>query len=70
LEQAGNLLYQDDIADVGWGKYSAEQRPHHKDTAPGLHAGRPGDHPSILHHYQLGIALKALGIILQGGKRP
>ncbi len=65
LEIAGSALLADDILDLGWGSYTREERPYHKDTAPGWHEGRPGDHPSPVHHWQLGALLKWAGVSLQ-----
>ena len=72
FETLGRALVVDDREDLGWGSYTREQRPEHKDTAPNLHPGRPGDHPLPFHHWQLGAPLQIVGQGLQGiaAKKP
>ncbi len=72
IQIAGDALVADDILDLGWGSYRREDRPYHKDTAPGLHPGREGDHPQSIHHWHVGMLLQLVGASLQGlgKKRP
>ena len=70
LDGLGRMLLLDDVDDIGWGRYTREQRPHHVDTAPNLHPGRYGDHPSPFHHWQLGAILYFTGLALQNLTKP
>ena len=69
LEIAGKVITASDREDIGVFAYKREDRPWHPDTAPGLHAGRVGDHPSSIHHWQAGMILDGFGQMLQAGAK-